>query len=398
MTTDSSDFTLSPPQRRFDLDWLRIGAFILLILYHIGMFYVTWDWHVKSPRQSETLEVFMMITNPWRMSLLFLISGFALRSILVRAQHTGAQGRTLLNRLGFLFWPLLFGMFVIVPPQAYFEVVEKLNLSNLSYTEFYTRYATASGQWCLDGDCLTTPTWNHLWFLAYLLVYTAIVGLLWWIRPLRTLSQSLFRALTTGHGLWITPLIYLAAIRVGLFPVFEIRHDLTEDWYNHALSLGVFLWGMGLASAPDVHERLVPIRRIMAGLWVASYAGFMAYVIAYSDGPPPPDALKQAMRGVYALMQMSALYTLLGYAARYLRQVDGPLLKTLNTAIFPAYVVHQSVTVVAAYYLAKLKLPIATEVSLLCLVTAIGCAIAWLIARWVPGAGRVLGLRRSQQP
>ncbi|MFN3230328.1 MAG: acyltransferase family protein, partial [Asticcacaulis sp.] len=222
MNTDSSDFTLSPPQRRYDLDWLRIGAFILLILYHIGMFYVTWDWHVKSPRQSETLEVFMMITNPWRMSLLFLISGFALRSILVRAQQTGAQGRTLLNRLGFLFWPLLFGMFVIVPPQSYFEVIEKLNLSTLSYTEFYTRYATASGQWCLDGDCLTTPTWNHLWFLAYLLVYTAIIGLLWWIRPLRTLSQRLFRALTTGHGLWITPLIYLAVIRVGLFPLFEI--------------------------------------------------------------------------------------------------------------------------------------------------------------------------------
>ena len=41
-------------QRRYDLDWLRIGAFALLIFYHVGMYYVTWDWHVKS-RHASTL-------------------------------------------------------------------------------------------------------------------------------------------------------------------------------------------------------------------------------------------------------------------------------------------------------------------------------------------------------
>ena len=35
-------------ERRYDLDWVRIGAFMLLIVYHVGMYYVTWDWHVKS--------------------------------------------------------------------------------------------------------------------------------------------------------------------------------------------------------------------------------------------------------------------------------------------------------------------------------------------------------------
>ena len=28
-------------QRRYDLDWVRIGAFMLLILCHVGMYYVT---------------------------------------------------------------------------------------------------------------------------------------------------------------------------------------------------------------------------------------------------------------------------------------------------------------------------------------------------------------------
>ena len=47
--------------RRHDLDWLRIIAFLLLIFYHIGMFYVTWDWHVKSVHASAFLEPAAML-------------------------------------------------------------------------------------------------------------------------------------------------------------------------------------------------------------------------------------------------------------------------------------------------------------------------------------------------
>lgn len=36
-------------QRRHDIDALRVIAFWLLILYHVGMVYVLdWDYHVKS--------------------------------------------------------------------------------------------------------------------------------------------------------------------------------------------------------------------------------------------------------------------------------------------------------------------------------------------------------------
>jgi hypothetical protein len=61
-------------ERRYDLDRVRVGAFMLLIFYHVGMYYVTWDWHVKSPHASSTIEPLMMLTSPWRLSLLFLVS------------------------------------------------------------------------------------------------------------------------------------------------------------------------------------------------------------------------------------------------------------------------------------------------------------------------------------
>jgi peptidoglycan/LPS O-acetylase OafA/YrhL len=55
MTTQTPPLGPLDDGRRTDLDWIRIGAFALLILYHVGMFYVPsdWDWHVKSRWSSE---------------------------------------------------------------------------------------------------------------------------------------------------------------------------------------------------------------------------------------------------------------------------------------------------------------------------------------------------------
>lgn len=146
--------------RRYDLDWLRIIAFGLLILYHCGMFYVTWDWHVKSRAASDAIEPLMMLTNPWRLTLLFLIAGAATRFMADKmsvAQLTGA-------RMGRLWPPLLLAVFVIVPPQSYYEIVEALQAMPpaiaaqypLTLDTFYIKYVTASGNWCDADGCLTT--------------------------------------------------------------------------------------------------------------------------------------------------------------------------------------------------------------------------------------------------
>lgn len=65
--------------RRVYLDYLRVIAFALLILYHTGMYYVAdWGWHIKSDHQSYFLQNLMILTNTWRMSLLFFISAITL--------------------------------------------------------------------------------------------------------------------------------------------------------------------------------------------------------------------------------------------------------------------------------------------------------------------------------
>ena len=85
------------------------------------MYYVSWDWHLKSPSASTALEPWMRLVNPWRMSLLFLISGAVTAIALGRGSRGWLGGR--LSRLGL---PLVAGVLVIVPPQSYWHYADSL--------------------------------------------------------------------------------------------------------------------------------------------------------------------------------------------------------------------------------------------------------------------------------
>ena len=85
--------TLGPPEKDARLpflDALRLLALGLLIAYHVGMYYLSWDWHLKSPSASTALEPWMRLVNPWRMSLLFLISGAVTAIALGRGSRGGS--------------------------------------------------------------------------------------------------------------------------------------------------------------------------------------------------------------------------------------------------------------------------------------------------------------------
>ncbi|MET4682468.1 acyltransferase family protein [Brevundimonas faecalis] len=389
-------------RRRHDLDWIRVCAFMLLILYHVGMFYVPWDWHVNSPRPVEQLEPVMQLTNPWRLTLLFLVSGAATRFLFDSLQRDGrgAVRRFAGSRTLRLLPPLLFAMFVIVPPQSYYEVVEAAQGLGIVdpgrshwLADFWMKYATASGGWCDADGCLTTPTWNHMWFVAYLFVYCLILAglLLFGRRWLPVLQKGLERALG-GWGLLVWPVLWLFLLRWTLGPVFPTTHALTDDWYNHAVSFGAFLFGFLSARSSLLQARFEKVRLPALLLGLCAWAGWAAYSWTYRDGGVPPEALRGGMRFVYALDQWAFIAAALGYGARYLNR-DGPLLRYLTGGVFCFYIVHQTITVVAAYHLARLGLPQGLEAAVLIAVTFGGCLAAYEIARRVGPLGLLLGVR-----
>lgn len=380
-------------QRRHDLDWLRVIAFGLLVVYHVGMYYVSWGWHVKSPHAGEGPEPFMLLTSPWRMSLLFLISGVASAYLLRRL-----SGSFLRQRTRQLLVPLLFGMLLIVPPQAYLQVVEQLPGGYTeSYLAFYAKYLSGYHGFCgNDGDCLRLPTWNHLWFLPYLWCYTVLAWLLWKLLSAPVLERLRERTGSVLHG-WralLVPIAVLALARLLLVARFEQTHALTDDWYSHAEYGSVFFIGFIAAFNTRFWESLQRLRWQAAGLAAASYALliYFWYFAGYNDDNPLPLAARIFLRIVWAVDQWSAIAALLGFSYRW-RHADSPALRYLTVAVFPLYILHQTVIVVLAHSLKPMDIPPGVEAALLIISTFALCLAAHEIIRRSRWLRPLFGLR-----
>ncbi len=302
-------------ERRYDLDWVRIGAFLLLILYHTGMYYVTWDWHVKSPHASAAIEPLMLLTSPWRLSLLFLVSGVATGYLLERQGVRGFLGRRSVR----LLVPLVFGVLVIVPPQSYLEVIEKVQYTG-SYAEFLGLYLTAYQGFCRDGDCLILPTWNHFWFVAYLWVYTLLLYAFVRVVPgsvprLRAWIERRF----VGLGVLLLPIVYLAAARMLLAVRFPSTHALVDDWYNHAVYLLVFLLGFALVGTRAPWEAVERLRWHALGIAVLGWAFLCVWHGIYGSGavPLPSIGFRRLWQLVFSAQMWLAIVAVLGFARRH---------------------------------------------------------------------------------
>jgi len=385
--------------RRHDLDWVRVLAFALLVLYHVGMYYVSWEWHVDSPHAGPALEPFMMMSSPWRLSLLFLVSGaataFLLGKVRREAAASGIRPRFLGPRSWRLLLPLVFGMLVIVPPQSYYEVVEKLPGGyGDGYLAFWARYLAGDGSFCRGDDCLDLPTWNHLWFVAYLWVYTVVAVLLARFAP-RVLDRSAARLgalLASGPALLLWPALLLALVRMLLVGRFESTHALVDDWYNHAQYFGVFLFGFLVARDERVWAAFVRLRWPSLALWLGSWLAIAAYFELFRD-LQPSDGLRLSMRVVWGLNQWAAIVAILGFAG-HIAPGDSPALRYLSQAIFPVYILHQTVIVALAHNAQPLALPPLLEGPLLVVLTFALSFAGYEIIRRIPLLRPLFGLKR----
>lgn len=354
------------PSRLFFLDWLRIIAFFILILFHVGMYYVSWDWHVKSPAANHGPEPFMLLSSPWRLDLLFLVSGVASSYMLARGKVLGF----LRQRSTRLLVPLLFGMLVVVPPQAYLEVVEKVSYGG-SYLDFMRLYLTGYGGFCRGSDCLIMPTWNHLWFVAYLWLYT--LGLAALVSMLGERFDALAGRVARSLSRWkiiVLPALVLAILRVLLAGRFPQNHAVIGDWYSHATYFSLFVLGALLARAPQIWPRLGDVRWVSLGISAACWVAAVIFWAVPDDAVPAGqvEALRVLMRTVYALFAWCAIAAACGFAQRHLQR-DGVARRYLTEAVFPVYIAHQTLIVVMAHALKPLRLAPGLEAMLLVVAT-----------------------------
>lgn len=373
--------------RRYDLDWLRVIAFGLLIFYHVGMFYVTWDFHVKSVYASPAAELPMLLVNPWRLALLFFISGIAFRYVSDRTPSARLAGRRAW-RLGI---PIVFGMAVVVAPQTYFEM-RQADLAEPGFLAFWGDYLRAA-----DWIPIVTPTWNHLWYVVYLLVYSLLLApFLPFLRRFASgRGERIVGRLLGGPARVLTIVILpFLVYRFTLDTRFETTHDLAWDWANHAHRFTVFFLGYMVAKSDrfwDAIDRALPWA---AGLLVALGVPLsVVWVNWESVTVDAPLALVQVLRGLRIWYAWLAIATLLGFAQRFLNRPSRAL-SYLTEGVFPYYILHQTVIVAAGYHLTQLRLGVWTEFALVMAATVLTCLLAHeLVIRRTPLLRPLFGLR-----
>ncbi len=378
--------TLDPTARRYDLDWLRIIAFGLLIFYHVGMFYVTWGWHVKSVYASPTVEPLMRLVNPWRLALLFFISGVAIRFATDKAESLSRFAWSRLKRLGL---PLLFGIYVWVMPQAWYEVRQSGEFTG-SFLEFYPAYVAVE-----QAFSTITPTWNHLWYLAYVLVYILItLAVLPWLR--RVPESRPWQALSSRPIVLVFVLILpFVAVETWLTPIFPTTHNLVHDWANHAHRFMIFLIGFFAAKDPRFWQsvdrvwKFVPVLALVAWLGLQNGQDIREWAGRFL----PDSGLRFLFSYMAVIYAWSCILILLGLGQRFLNR-ESPLLRYLTGAIFCYYVLHQTITVVAGYYLTQYQLGVALESAAVLAITVAGCVFGYELIRRIPKIGILFGVHR----
>jgi len=69
---------MSPARRRYDVDWLRVMAIGLLLIYHVAIGFQPWGGtigFITNGESWETLWLPMSLLNVWRIPFLFVVSG-----------------------------------------------------------------------------------------------------------------------------------------------------------------------------------------------------------------------------------------------------------------------------------------------------------------------------------
>ncbi|MFC3997935.1 acyltransferase [Nocardiopsis sediminis] len=350
--------------RRDHIDWLRNIGILFLFPFHtsrvfndLESFYVKGD--VNAP---ATLLVDL---SYWFMPLLFLLAGMSsLYALRQRPARTYAG-----ERFSRLLVPFVFGVLVVVPPQAYYAMRFHLGYQG-GYGEFLWSYFTDFSGWSEYAGGISPA---HLWFIAFLFVISM------------ALLPLMRKVLASGYSpVWMRRRF---AILLPFAPVAALSLLPDVAGKNILVFAAYFLLGFLIATDDAIGDLIEEHRRtyLVAALVTAAAVLAQIHVLGIRSGGPA-HLLEH-------LACWPALLAMLGYAKRYLSR-RSRLLAYFTPAAFPVYVLHQTYLVAVAYYVVQVTDRGAVPFTLIMVVSfALSLATYELIRRCAP-ARAAFGLPR----
>ncbi len=376
----------SAASRQTHLDWLRVVAFGILLLFHSAMPFTSFGWFIKDPRNSLAFDLPVVFTHEFRLQLLFIVSGAGL-ALAARSRGVLTLARDRVKRL---LIPLAFGMVVTLVPHAYFEHRFQTH-SDPGFFEFWEMYLKSG------PEPRGLIGWKHLWFLAYLLPISLF------LLPLARAAARGGAPRGWGDRMGTLPswaLLCLMPLPWILIEVLLRRYGYEGTLWNDPAGLVQYtlyvILGIMAAVSPGV------LRAFERARWVAFWMGIPTFILAAgayfyfrSHGHPRPDTVP--LVGAARALNTSMWVIFFGGTARRYGTSRPAWLAKANQFVYPCYVVHQVVIVAIAFFVVGWSMPIGIKFVLIVVSsTAATLGIALLAAR-VPFLGPCLGYwpRRS---
>jgi glucan biosynthesis protein C len=334
--------------RRYDIDWIRVIAIGLLIVYHSAVAFQSWGIMIGFITTAEPwpgLWIPMAVLNVWRIPLLFFVSGMGV--------YFAMQSRTWLQliteRSRRIFVPYLFGMFVIVPIQL------------LIWRSYYN----------MELIYVFNPA--HLWFLGNIMAYVVIFFQLFYYLKNKNIISKIF---ASPFSILI-PMAFLMAEKLIINPNPYEMYAMTL--HGFFLGLIAFFFGFCFATAgTSFWDMLTKIWWVLLIVAVTLCVGRIAFYFSY------------------LIPVESVCWVLLVFAAGY-KFLNRPssVLKYLSEAAYPVYILHMIFQFLISLWIFPLEIPLAIKFVLLVVLTLSGCLLTYEIIKRTKVTRFLFGLRTS---
>ena len=386
--TEGSAPVPSSKDRQYYIDWLRVFAVLMLVPFHTAMIFVRWDFHIKNGTLSDGLTDFNSFLGMWHMPLLFFLSG---ASSWFALGHRNV-GQYVKERFRRLFIPLAFGILVIVPPQTYLERLQKGQFQG-SYPSFYPEIFNGVYP---EGNF----TWNHLWFLAYLFVFSMLaVRLFVYFRTAKGRETvARMAAFFERPGRMLLLAVPLMLMEAGLHVKWPGPQNFVTDWANFLFSITVFVYGFVLCS----HERFIAAVVRQRGLFLAIGLAFPLFLktLAWIGASPqwgynPWNMICLALSAVNTWCWVLAF---LGFGKTYLNRTNN-FLQYAAEAALPFYILHQTVIIIIGFQVVQWDMGIMAKFAFINLSSLVAIVAVYdVLVRRIGVLRFLFGMRPFRRP
>ena len=372
----------SKNERKYFIDWLRIGLIISVFFFHVGMIFRPEQWHVNSAESFPFLDPIMWWLHLWRMPLLFLVSGVG--TYYAIGHRTSWQ--YVKERFRRLYIPFAFGFFTLVPLMVYVERIE-------NYGSFldYLPHMFDGGPYPVGNI-----SWHHLWFILYLFIISLLIA------PVLNYTKSGHYNMVRGRliviisrkmGLnWLLPIIILSQLMLRqYFP--NSTHALYNDWAYFTYYLLFFVSGFMLFTSDKIINALAKDRR----LYLFQTIVFTILLFALPSIFGESSIVQDYSRGITEIViSLSCGLTAIGYFREYFNK-DHKLRKVLNEAIYPFYLLHQPALIFVGYVVLQLDISYGMQAVLITALSLVFILSSYYIIKKFNFLRVVFGMKRKQK-